>query len=254
MRRALALGLVAALVLPCGEPGLAQLAQHPVGAVSAGHVGFAPAAGATLDSWSRGKATLQLGDRGNAVRRLQRRLTAHGWPVVIDGIFGRQTHRTVVAFQRANGLRPDGIVGPITHRALARPVRDVPPPPERYTHPNPDVDRWWDEALRAGWSADQWPVVACVMEHPVHKDTAESRGLPHVHNPRHPDDSYGLMQLNMRAHRSWVGPMVGWDFSRLFDGETNLRVARRLYDLAGGWGPWRSTWKRATCFEMEGQR
>lgn len=34
--------------------------------------------------------------------------------VAVDGIFGPQTKTAVMAFQRANGLTPDGIVGPLT--------------------------------------------------------------------------------------------------------------------------------------------
>ncbi|MBD5533617.1 MAG: LysM peptidoglycan-binding domain-containing protein [Lachnospiraceae bacterium] len=35
-----------------------------------------------------------------------------------DGNFGRETQQSVVAFQRAAGLEPDGMVGPLTWRAL----------------------------------------------------------------------------------------------------------------------------------------
>ena len=57
--------------------------------------------------------TLRDGDRGRAVRRLQRRL---GSPA--DGVFGPQTDRAVKRFQRRNGLVADGIVGPMTRAEL----------------------------------------------------------------------------------------------------------------------------------------
>jgi len=57
--------------------------------------------------------TLRKGDRGPAVRRLQRRLG-----VSADGVFGPQTDRAVRRFQRGNGLEVDGIVGPITRGKL----------------------------------------------------------------------------------------------------------------------------------------
>jgi hypothetical protein len=57
--------------------------------------------------------TLRKGDRGPAVRRLQRRLG-----ISADGVFGRQTDRAVRRFQRRRGLVADGIVGPITRAEL----------------------------------------------------------------------------------------------------------------------------------------
>lgn len=59
------------------------------------------------------EVTLREGDRGRAVRRLQRRLG-----VAADGVFGPQTDRAVKRFQRRNGLVADGIVGPITRGKL----------------------------------------------------------------------------------------------------------------------------------------
>jgi hypothetical protein len=59
------------------------------------------------------EVTLRKGDRGQAVRKLQRRL---GVPA--DGVFGPQTARAVRRFQRRHGLVADGIVGPITRREL----------------------------------------------------------------------------------------------------------------------------------------
>jgi peptidoglycan hydrolase-like protein with peptidoglycan-binding domain len=63
---------------------------------------------------------LAVGESGPAVRELQERLnaTAAGPPVAVDGIFGAGTRAAVVAFQRANGLTPDGMVGPATRSAM----------------------------------------------------------------------------------------------------------------------------------------
>jgi N-acetylmuramoyl-L-alanine amidase len=53
--------------------------------------------------------------RGECVRKLQLALASAGFdPGPIDGIFGRQTTAAVHAFQIANGLVPDGVVGPQT--------------------------------------------------------------------------------------------------------------------------------------------
>jgi len=56
---------------------------------------------------------LRRGDRGRAVKRVQRRLR-----IEVDGIFGRATQRAVKRFQRSRGLEPDGVVGPLTRNAL----------------------------------------------------------------------------------------------------------------------------------------
>lgn len=63
--------------------------------------------------------SLRMGDRRRSrVRALQQRLTELGFHVVADGDFGPGTKRGVQAFQLANGLTPDGIVGPNTQAAL----------------------------------------------------------------------------------------------------------------------------------------
>jgi g-D-glutamyl-meso-diaminopimelate peptidase len=56
-----------------------------------------------------------LGSRGPNVKLIQSLLAQIGYnPGPVDGIFGQQTLQAVIAFQRGNGLMPDGIVGPAT--------------------------------------------------------------------------------------------------------------------------------------------
>jgi N-acetyl-anhydromuramyl-L-alanine amidase AmpD len=62
--------------------------------------------------------TLRVTSKGFAVRVLQQRLGAKGYDVGVDGIFGQQTLAAVKAFQEANGLGIDGVVGPNTWDAL----------------------------------------------------------------------------------------------------------------------------------------
>ena len=58
---------------------------------------------------------LRTGSRGDAVRKLQELLNAKGYTCgSVDGIFGSKTKAAVLAFQKANGLGVDGIVGPLT--------------------------------------------------------------------------------------------------------------------------------------------
>jgi hypothetical protein len=63
---------------------------------------------------SSSTVVLEKNDRGPAVKKLQRSL--HVSPV--DGVFGRITLKAVRSFQRRHGLTVDGVVGPLTRRAL----------------------------------------------------------------------------------------------------------------------------------------
>ena len=51
------------------------------------------------------------GSSGENVRSVQYLLTAHGYSLAIDGVFGPLTKGAVEAFQAAHGLGVDGIVG-----------------------------------------------------------------------------------------------------------------------------------------------
>ena len=62
---------------------------------------------------------LRTGSRGDAVRKLQELLNAKGYTCgSVDGIFGSKTYAAVLAFQKANGLGADGIVGSLTWAKL----------------------------------------------------------------------------------------------------------------------------------------
>ncbi len=56
---------------------------------------------------------------GDDVRAVQKALVKNGFdPGVIDGIYGKKTQAAVKAYQKANGLEIDGIVGPVTWARL----------------------------------------------------------------------------------------------------------------------------------------
>ena len=62
-----------------------------------------------------GRPMVSYGSRGDTVRKLQELLNALGYDCgSVDGIFGSKTKAAVLAFQKANGLGADGIVGPLT--------------------------------------------------------------------------------------------------------------------------------------------
>jgi peptidoglycan hydrolase-like protein with peptidoglycan-binding domain len=70
---------------------------------------------------ARGGGTLRWGSRNTgAVRALQRRLSALGYATEADGQWGADTERQFRAFQHAQGLKTDGILGPRSLTALLK--------------------------------------------------------------------------------------------------------------------------------------
>lgn len=81
----------------------------------------------TATTIPRAASTLRLGNKGLAVRTLQRRLSSLGyWLGAVDGRFGDLTQQAVYALQKAASLPRDGVVGVATSAALARDVRPRP--------------------------------------------------------------------------------------------------------------------------------
>ena len=77
--------------------------------------------GAAVDSAAAAAAqpTVYSGSRGESVKTLQEKLNAKGYNAgSVDGIFGKNTRAAVIAFQNANGLAADGIVGKLTWAKL----------------------------------------------------------------------------------------------------------------------------------------
>ena len=68
---------------------------------------------------STGYITLEIGSRGDSVRRLQQKLRDLGYYTgSVDGSFGEGTEAAVMAFQLQNRLTVDGKAGPATQRVL----------------------------------------------------------------------------------------------------------------------------------------
>ncbi|WP_202753837.1 N-acetylmuramidase domain-containing protein [Burkholderia cenocepacia] len=68
--------------------------------------------------------TRRLGDHGDDVGLLQRRLIRAGYAVQITHVYDAATEAAVIALQRKTGLVDDGIAGPKTYAALATGQRD----------------------------------------------------------------------------------------------------------------------------------
>lgn len=64
-------------------------------------------------------ALSKLGSRGEEVRTIQKKLKSLGYySGSIDGIYGTQTKKSVVAFQKNCGITADGVAGPKTLKFL----------------------------------------------------------------------------------------------------------------------------------------
>lgn len=92
------------------------------------------------------KDWIEKGDKGPEVEKAQKALLEKGFdPKGIDGIFGPNTEKATKAFQKANGLVPDGKIGPKTRDILYKPVEsgeDRKDEPVYYTvKPNDDLTR-----------------------------------------------------------------------------------------------------------------
>jgi peptidoglycan hydrolase-like protein with peptidoglycan-binding domain len=76
------------------------------------------------DTWTALIIQVKRGSRGDAVRAAQEefqfRAGEPGQGLQVDGIFGPKTDAAVRGFQEALQIVVDGIVGPVTWRALVR--------------------------------------------------------------------------------------------------------------------------------------
>ena len=78
-----------------------------------------PTATASTSTGTITSTLLQKGDVSDSVKLLQQKLISLGYLTgTADGVFGSQTYRAVLAFQKANALYADGIAGSQTIAAL----------------------------------------------------------------------------------------------------------------------------------------
>ncbi len=85
---------------------------------------------------------LRVGSTGPGVEQLQRLLASMRFFVPdIDGVFGDDTMHAVMAFQKANGIGIDGVVGPETRTALEHPLTLTPQDSSPGKHVEVDLSR-----------------------------------------------------------------------------------------------------------------
>lgn len=169
-----------------------------------------------ISKWSieRSVETLsRLGSTGTEVRQIQTRLKDWGYyKGAVDGIYGAQTRDAVIAFQRKNGLTPDGVAGSATLRAIGLRTGDG----------------------YGGYSNSDYNLLARII-------SAEARGEPYVGQV-----AVGAVILNRVEHPSFPNTIAGviyqpGAFSCLTDGQFNAAVASSAYraaqDAINGWDP-----------------
>jgi predicted ABC-type ATPase len=77
---------------------------------------------------------VQMGSAGESVLLAQRMMNRLGFPVKTDGQFGPKTQAAVRAFQKKQGIKVDGVVGPQTWGALNKASGGKGPKPHRTSH------------------------------------------------------------------------------------------------------------------------
>lgn len=99
---------------------------------------------------------------------------------------------------------------------------------------------WYDTAIAAGWTQDQWPTLSFV----IHR---ESTCRQNSYNPNDPaGGSFGLTQINGYWCNSNKYNPGGYLQNKgiittcedLFDPLMNLRSALEIYNRHHSWGPW----------------
>lgn len=160
--------------------------------------------------WNGGhaQALSQYGSRGSEVTRIQQKLTSLGYSTGgVDGVYGKQTERAVIAFQRANGLSVDGIAGPQTLKALGVTAGGG------------------SGGSYGGFSESDVKLLATII-------SAEARGEPYRGQV-----AVGAVIMNRIAHPSFPNTLSGviyqpGAFSCLTDGGVNAAVADSAYTAA----------------------
>ncbi|NJO40513.1 MAG: hypothetical protein HC769_00990 [Cyanobacteria bacterium CRU_2_1] len=103
---------------------------------------------------------LRVGDSGTEVSALQTRLKELGfYQGEVTGSYDRPTEAAVIAFQRSQGLTPDGIAGPQVAAALTNPRNltggTTPPQNEQYLQARREAEQARQEAQQARLEAEQ---------------------------------------------------------------------------------------------------
>lgn len=161
------------------------------------------------------------------------RLRAHGYRWTTDA----GALKAIKAWQRANGLEPDGIVGPLTMRSLGLDAASSSVPAQRskaavpasQPAPPPATQGNVEAVIRDVWQGEAPDDIDRI----VRIAKRESSLVPTAHN----SCCYGILQIHFRAHRAWLASYGVTQPSDLYDPRVNATVALALFHQVG-WEPW----------------
>ena len=169
--------------------------------------------------------SINTNSRGSDVTRLQQALTTRGFnPRGVDGSFGNNTRAAVIAFQRAQGITADGVVGPDTSQRLFGSreakyfdgVSDFNGVPATPGNGNVNAGR--------GWGGSEGVADAA-------KSVARSMGIPVTSEKRNLADTHRVGSTTGSDHYTGNTNAYATDFG--VSGSRGDDLARRLADTYG---------------------
>jgi peptidoglycan hydrolase-like protein with peptidoglycan-binding domain len=109
------------------------------------------------------------------IEQLQRALADRGFDVAVDGVLGSRTTAAIRAFQSANALTVDGVVGPATWGRLTASMPPATPTPAPGAGAFAGFDTFaypGDAAMQTWKQASPYSFVGYYLEAPCHPNTA----------------------------------------------------------------------------------
>jgi peptidoglycan hydrolase-like protein with peptidoglycan-binding domain len=162
-------------------------------------------------------------------RAVQLVLKSFGYTIAVDGVYGEQTTKVVMKWQKSNGLLVDGIAGPITQASLGLSPAVRQNNAQQVTPPAPAPTRSVEQLIRDIWPDD-------LEAEALRIAWRESGYQPHVTSRT--GCCHGIFQIH-EVHFNWMRAFGVTTVDQLFDAETNIRMAYELYKRSNGWGPWK---------------
>ncbi|MCT4593727.1 MAG: spore cortex-lytic enzyme [Anaeromicrobium sp.] len=188
--------------------------------------------------------TLYWGARGETVRSLQDKLKRWGYlEGNVDGVYGAQTYRAVVKFQKKHGLVADGVVGSKTAQKLGLTLKSSKTTPKGGAKTTSSQKN----SKSMGYRDNEVQLLAKAIN-------GEARGEPYTGQV-----AVGAVILNRVKHASFPNTIAGviyqpGAFEAVANGQVNAKLVessvKAARDALNGWDPTggcRYYWNPATA-------